>query len=453
MKRRIFICCCAPAALVALLLFAAGLPAAVRAGALPAYLASALPVLLAALLLALPLAAFLTGRLAARLSGKVREVADSLKSLNGGEYRPIRTDSRDPEFYAVFREINELSETTHRHIRSEEQERKKLNAVLDNVSQGIIALDPSGGVAFANHSALDMFGGTRQDIGRQLVYLVEDSSLCRKILDCPAAGGVFEESLGGRELSVAVRRITDAPLSDTVASIIIVTDVTREKNIAREKSDFFANASHELKTPVTVMLGMSELMLARQTLDDTAKKQAGRIHREAQRMAGLIADMLRLSHLERHAEEPAAVPVDLRAVADEVMAELAPACAQKRIAAEVSGAGTVQADPKRIYELVENLCSNAVNYNREGGAIRVTVAAEDGRVVLRVADTGIGIAAEHLPRLCERFYRVDKSRSKKTGGTGLGLAIVKHICAVYGAELQIASTPDVGTTVTVSFPG
>ncbi len=453
MKRKIFICCYVPAALAAALMLAAGLWACSRSGGdAPAYLASALPVFVLVLLLALPLSAFLAGRLSGRLSAKVREVSESLKSLNGGEYQPIRTDSRDPEFYAVFREINELSETTHRHIHSEEQERKKLNAVLDNVSQGIIALDPEGSIAFANHSALAIFGGARQDIGKHLVYLIEDTALCKKIQDCAATGGVLEETLEGRELSVAVRRITDAPLSDTVSSIIIVTDVTREKNIAKEKSDFFANASHELKTPITVMLGMSELMLERETLDETAKKQAERIHKEALRMAGLIADMLKLSHLERHTEEPQSVPVDLRAVADEAAAELSPACAAKHVAVEVSGAGTVQADPKKIYELVENLCSNAVNYNKENGSIRITVSEEGGRVVLRVADTGIGIAAEHLPRLCERFYRVDKSRSKKTGGTGLGLAIVKHICAMYGAELQIASKPDVGTTVTVSFP-
>ena len=136
---------------------------------------------------------------------------------------------------------------------------------------------------------------------------------------------------------------------------------------------------------------------------------------------------------------------------DESLAELNARMEALNLTARVTGNGKVSADPKKIYELVNNLLSNAVNYNKPGGRIDVTVSETAGHTVLTVRDTGIGIAREHLPRLCERFYRVDKSRSKSTGGTGLGLAIVKHICALYGAELKIDSEPDVGTTVTVRF--
>lgn len=417
-----------------------------------AYLIVATPLLLIALCLALLITAWLSARLSRRLSHKINRIAASLRSLQKGAYRPLRTSKREPEFYAVLQAINEVNEQILRHILVSEREKEKLNTVLDNVSQGIIALDPFENIVFANNSALTMFGGSHEDIGRHLFYLIDDSALCTSIGSHTKDGGGFEHTLGDRELSVVVRRIEDENLTASVACIVIVTDITRERHMAKEKSDFFANASHELKTPITVMQGLTELLLARDNLDDAARKQVERIHKESLRMADLISDMLKLSHLERRDEEAPPLPVNLQAVADEVVAELTPSMQVKGLTVTVTGQGTVSADPKRIYELVANLCSNAVNYNKEGGRVEITIDGSEAHTVLTVADTGIGIAEAHLPRLCERFYRVDKSRSKKTGGTGLGLAIVKHICVLYGAELTIESTPDIGTKVTVTFP-
>ena len=167
-------------------------------------------------------------------------------------------------------------------------------------------------------------------------------------------------------------------------------------------------------------------------------------------MSELITDMLRLSRLEQHGEVKRE-PVNLRAIADEVISELNPRIAEKGLNVTVSGEGTVQAAPERIYELLTNLCSNAVNYNVDGGRLGVAIGEQGEHTMLTVRDTGIGIPKEHISRVCERFYRVDKSRSKKTGGTGLGLAIVKHICVLYGAELKIESTVGQGTVVTVTF--
>ena len=170
-------------------------------------------------------------------------------------------------------------------------------------------------------------------------------------------------------------------------------------------------------------------------------------------MGSLIGDMLKLSKLERAetVEDMVLTTVDLRLVCDEVICELSNEMSQKNISYRISGNGAVVADPKKIFELVANLCTNAVNYNKENGSIEITIADTEKQTLLRVKDTGIGIEKEHIPRLCERFYRVDKSRSKKTGGTGLGLAIVKHICALYDAELSIESEINVGTTVSVGF--
>ena len=197
---------------------------------------------------------------------------------------------------------------------------------------------------------------------------------------------------------------------------------------------------------------MSEILLTKETLDDGSKKQVDRIHKESLRLASLISDMLKLSKLENGEEtELVLADVNLRETTEEVLAELSTKLAEKNITATVTGNATVVADSKKIFELVENLCSNAINYNKDNGKITVSIVEETDGVELKVSDTGIGIEKENIPRLCERFYRVDKSRSKKTGGTGLGLAIVKHICALYKAELSIESDIGVGTTITIVF--
>jgi two-component system phosphate regulon sensor histidine kinase PhoR len=308
-----------------------------------------------------------------------------------------------------------------------------------------------GKIVFANPAVCSLFGTHNHQVGNPLLFLIEDIGLYEKISACAGTDADFEYKLGEKELSVAIRHIK-AEDRNSVSIIIILTDITKEKNIAREKSDFFANASHELKTPITVLLGLTELMLAKSTPDDSCRAQLERIHHESSRLSGLISDMLELSGLERKTMgESSKAEVDLRAVAEEVLSELSQKLAEKNVTATVNGNGIVTADAGQMYELVENLCSNAVNYNKVGGKITVTLTDSETDVTLEIEDTGIGIAKEHLPRLCERFYRVDKSHSKKTGGTGLGLAIVKHICILNGAALDIQSDLGIGTKVKVRF--
>lgn len=422
---------------------------AVRSSELSGFLGVAVPSLACALLIAVLISLFLAGRLSTGISEKVRGVADCLRSLNEGEYRPLATDSREPEFYAVFREINDLSGKTRALIDERTKEGEKLSFVLENVSEGILATDTEGHVVIANGAALMFLDGSQEDIGKPLLYLIEDTSLCNRIL-APGAGQ-FEAHVGERDLAVTVRCVGESPLASEISRVVILTDITAAKAVAKEKSDFFANASHELKTPITVTQGISELILAKDGVDESTKKQVERIHKEALRMAGLISDMLRLSDLERQKSAPERVPVELRTVIDEVTAELHARMEERHLTLRVSGKGRVLASPDKIYELVTNLCSNAVNYNKDGGSIDITTVDEGGHITLTVKDTGIGIPEDQLPRIFERFYRVDPSRSKKTGGTGLGLAIVKHICAMYGATVSVESQPDVGTTFRIVF--
>ena len=421
---------------------------AIRSNEVGEYVLASIPFLLAALIIAIVFSMLFSKKISADVSKKVTLVGESLKSLNNGVYTPLEVNASELELCSVYEEINELNRSVHNRILSEKRESRKLSEVLDNISQGIIALNQEGKIVFANNNAISCFSGSGSYEGRMLSDLISNSEILEKKAKSVDKNVSFEQKIENKEYLITIKNIYDSALTGVVSDIVIVTDITNEKNMVKQKSDFFANASHELKTPITVMQGLTEILMAKEGLDESSAKHIERIHKESLRMGSLIGDMLKLSKLERAetVEDMVLTTVDLRLVCDEVICELSNEMSQKNISYRISGNGAVVADPKKIFELVANLCTNAVNYNKEN-----TIADTEKQTLLRVKDTGIGIEKEHIPRLCERFYRVDKSRSKKTGGTGLGLAIVKHICALYDAELSIESEINVGTTVSVGF--
>lgn len=425
---------------------------AVRSSEITEYVVVSIAFLIIALVVAICVSVWFSFMISKDVSRKVSQVAEGLKSLNDGEYTPIEFDLDEPELHSVYTEINELNSYVHEKIVTEEQEKRKLNEVLDNVTQGIIAYDVDDNIIFANNSALSMFKIGAGCVGKKLFYLISDLGLVEKITTSPTENKNFEYNFDGKDLSIAVKRILDGEDNSSVASsIVIITDTTPEKQMVKQKTDFFANASHELKTPITVMQGLTEISLSRDTLDSSTRKNMERIHKESLRMASLIADMLKLSKLERSEQDEFISEVNLKNIINEALSELDSKIAEKKIKAQIVGEATLNADPRKMYELIINLLSNAVNYNKENGSILITLENSENEMRLSVKDTGIGIEKEHIPRLCERFYRVDKSRSKKTGGTGLGLAIVKHICVYYGAKMTIESELDKGTEVIIIF--
>ena len=425
---------------------------AVRSSQVTPYFTAIIPLFILVLAVSLVLSFVLSTFISRNVSSKVTEIGESLKSLNEGQYAPIKTDMSEPELYGVLNQINELNANIHSHIRVADGERVKLNAVLDNVSQSIIALDKSKRIVFANKRAFEMFNGTHHDIGRDLVFLIEKLPVYEQITEHIGENFAFNCAYDDKYLSVVITKVTNEVICDDISAIIIVTDITKEKLIEKQKSDFFANASHELKTPITVMQGFAEVLMNKDGMDDTSKKQLGRIYKECLRLGSLISDMLMLSKIES-GEAPirALSEVALEDIAKEVLDGLSEKAQSRNITAKIAGSAKIRADQTMIFELVENLVSNAIKYNKDGGSVTVSITETDTGVCLKVEDTGIGIEKEHLPRLCERFYRVDKSHSKRIGGTGLGLAIVKHICAISDAELSIESEFGVGTTVTVVF--
>ena len=423
---------------------------AIRSSETSSYLTMTLPLLIIVLAFALVISIIISHFISLGISSKVVDVGNSLKSLNKGQYVPIKADEGEPELYSVLCEINELNESTHAHIREVEMEQRKLARVLDNISQGIIALDKMQEIAFINDSTKKIFGCDDLVVGKGVVSLIDDLSILSKISNHIFENYEFEATYKEREFSFVIHELAGDELS--ISSIIIITDITNERAIAKQKSDFFANASHELKTPITVMQGLSELLLDSENLDTGSQKRIERIHKESMRLGSLISDMLKLSKLEGGEEiELNTKKVEMREIFSEVLDELKVKMAKKSITSTVSGNATIEADPKKMYELAQNLISNAVSYNKDGGSIKIELEETETESIIKVTDTGIGIDKKHIPMLCQRFYRVDKSHSKKTGGTGLGLAIVKHICALYGATLEIESELDVGSSFIVKF--
>jgi two-component system phosphate regulon sensor histidine kinase PhoR len=221
---------------------------------------------------------------------------------------------------------------------------------------------------------------------------------------------------------------------------------------AKVRQDFTANVSHELKTPLTAISGYAELLDGGMVGEEQQKHFYQEIRKNADRLLALINDIIRLSDLDRKGHEPSFGVIDLYEVVKECMDELTVNAKQRNVNISLDGEScNVHGSKDMLKELVENLAQNAIRYNNAGGKVWVSVTKRDGRSVLTVKDNGIGIPASEQERIFERFYRVDKSRSKATGGTGLGLAIVKHIVEIHDAKIELDSAPGVGTTISVLF--
>lgn len=431
---------------------------AVRETLIKSYVTLSMPVFILLLLIVLALSFEAGNQIARKVSARFSDISASIQSVADGNYTPIKTSTRDAEMYSLIGSINDVNARISRHIQNAETQQKTLSTVLSAISQGIIALDSEKRIVFINKSALKLFGindytpdGEKHD----LIFVVDNLDLYALISSHADENFTFDFRLDDKDLNILITKVEDETLRDEITTIIVISDVTSQKSVARQKSDFFQNASHELKTPVTVIRGLTEILLQKDNTDEFTKKKLTSIHDESLRLSSIISDMLKLSSLENTVsvrEDEEDEKVDLVAAAHEIMAELSPRAEEKKLSVSITGKGWVNMLRSNALELLDNLCSNAINYNKESGKITIDVMQDDRNTILKVIDTGIGIEQQHIPRLCERFYRVDKSRSKKTGGTGLGLAIVKHICLRYGAHLDIDSTFGEGTCVTVTFP-
>ena len=377
----------------------------------------------------------------------LEKVKDALSDIERGVYTEIPPTTDDQEVNAILAGINEVGERLEKNIAGYKGEKEKLDYILNNVSDGIVVIDEDSSILLTNGNARNIFK-VRDCEGKNVHALAADQKFFDGIAECSArlGGGVFEDFLDGKWYLCSVR------CTETKLTMIVLTDVTATKESEKMRLEFFANASHELKTPLTSIKGFNE-MISLNTQDSTIASYSSKIGKETDRMLALLSDMLNISKLENStAAELHPVDVDIREVSEEATDDLKMQAESKKITLKVSGNGIVHAEREHIYELVKNLAENGIRYNNEGGSVEISAQTRsDGGVRLTVRDNGIGVDPENQSRIFERFYRVDKSRSRATGGTGLGLSIVKHICDIYGASIALTSKIGVGTTISIDF--
>lgn len=420
--------------------------AAIKVETVNQYVFNALPTYVYVLISVL-FVSYIAGILATvNLIKPLEEVKNTLAAVNNGEKINRSYDNEsDPDMREMLGEIADVSEKLQNSINEANTERERLDYVLANVSDGITVIDAGGIVTVMNKVACGVFGGDGF-IGRKYTALTADEKFLSEIGETVALRETrsFEYANEGNIYMVIARALENS------FTVIVLTDITQIRNGEKMREEFFANASHELKTPLTAIKGFNDL-IALKTSDEEIKSFTAKSDKEITRLVSLIGDMLDLSKLENGVKITDAEELDLGKIATEVAESLAPLAANKKISVSVSGNGIVRMEREHALELVKNLVENAIRYNNENGKVEVSVLNDGGNVVLRVKDNGIGIEEEHLGRIFERFYRVNKSRSRETGGTGLGLSIVKHVCALYNAEPVVHSRYGEGTIVEVKF--
>ena len=294
-----------------------------------------------------------------------------------------------------------------------------------------------------NAAAREMLVAQGDPVGKSVLQVNRSGELIRLL---QAGSGEGEMGREGRMLHVSISTVAQGGM------VILLQDVTDARQAEESRRQFTANVSHELRTPLTTICGYAELLSSGMARAQDAGEMGGRILKEGRRLLSLIEDIIRLSRLDEGVMNESA-PVALRALTDHCLEKLRPlARAQDITLTAEGGDAVVQGDRVLLEEMLTNLIENGVKYNRPGGSVTVSVWEEDGRPHVRVSDTGVGIAPEHQARVFERFYRVDKSRSKQTGGTGLGLSIVKHGAQVHHAEITLESRVGQGTAITLAFP-
>jgi two-component system phosphate regulon sensor histidine kinase PhoR len=357
-----------------------------------------------------------------------------------------RSDPVYPELAPVMILIREKHGEIERKMNELAAQRMETRTIMDGMSEGMIFLDTLQKIILINPAAFRLMGeNERECTGLDLIYFIRDKRLIKAVRRASEGEEqTTDTTVNGRNISIhASPVLNDGESAGTICLLRDITEQMRAENMRRE---FTANVSHELKTPLTSISGYSELLAAGS--GDPAEF-GGIIHREAQRLIALISDILKLSELENGEEERPAEECDLLEIAADVLKRLAIPAKERELTLRTAGEGfSVTADRELLVQIVGNLCDNAVKYNKNGGSVTVTAADR----ALTVADTGIGIPQKDLERIFERFYRVDKARSKQTGGTGLGLAIVKHSVQKLGAKLSVESSEGKGTVIKVEFP-
>ena len=397
------------------------------------------------LLLILTIAIVLSAILASRISRSI------VKPINAINLEAPDVEGNYDEISPLLLRINRQNEQIKHQMEELRRQSEEFRLITENMSEGFLVVDAKTELLSYNSAALRLLGAGPVS-GTPSVFTLNRGETFRHAVETALSGEHCEQSM---TLGNAIYHVIANPVShggEPAGAVVVILDCTERELRDQMRREFTSNVSHELKTPLTSIYGVSEMIASGIVKQEDIRSFAQNIHDESGRLITLIEDIIKLSQLDENSIPSDPVPVDLYALAGSVMERLKSQAEARGIDMKLSGEpAVVQGIPNVLEEMLYNLCENAVKYNQDGGSVRVTVKDGNGRPAVTVTDTGIGIPHEHQARVFERFYRADKSHSKKIGGTGLGLSIVKHAAAYHGAAVRLESTEGQGTTVTVQF--
>ncbi|MBU9721152.1 MULTISPECIES: two-component system histidine kinase PnpS [Bacillaceae] len=399
-------------------------------------------------------------KIANQLVAPIEEARKVANELAKGNFSARSFEGSNLETGQLNQSLNVLAENLDRITTTYEVQQERLETLIENMGSGLILINAKGDITLLNRSCKDIFQEDTDKWLNKLYYQVinhkEIIKLIQEIL--------LTENRKRRHLTLPIKLeirhfdVHGAPIigndHQLKGIVLVFHDITELKKLEQTRKDFVANVSHELKTPVTSLKGFTETLLGGAMDDEELRlKFLTIIAKESERLESLIHDLLELSKIEGEQFQLRWQKLKLESIVDEVLVMLEEKALQKNVSLEfeVNGNTTIEGDPYRLKQVIINIVNNAVSYTPEDGEITVRLLEETETVILEVEDTGIGISKKELPRLFERFYRVDRARSRNSGGTGLGLAIVKHLSEAHKAKVTVESEVGKGTLFRLEF--
>ena len=389
----------------------------------------------------------LSSVLAAVISKKI------LKPLNSINLENPDAQNVYDELIPFINKINMQNRKIDRQIARLTRSRREFDITTENMSEGLVLTDIKGNI-LTHNKGIEKFFGVGENINGKNILTLNRSEVFREIFSDITEKRRGEDilSLNGRYYDMTANPVYDED-GTPCGAVILAVDITEKEKREKLRREFTANVSHELKTPLTSISGISDMLMNGIVAPEDIKGFAGDINKESARLITLVNDIIKLSELDEGAYSTETdEKVNLLKTAAEIKERLEAIAAKKNVKIAVTGEDAeITGGESLVFEMLYNLCDNAVKYNKENGNVTVSVGTSEGAPFVTVKDTGIGIPPEYTDRIFERFFRVDKSRSKESGGTGLGLSIVKHIAMSLGADIRVESAVGKGTEITVTF--
>lgn len=391
----------------------------------------------------------------------IRKAIHALNEMNHGNYRARFSHSNKNIIGELSNEINALARSMSDYAIQEKMQREQLSTIIENTENGIILIDEKGYIHLVNRKFLSLYGRSESFYKGYLYYEVLEEEVFHQTVQ---KAFLYEKNVKKEftyydGIDKVYYQIVGVPIFNEKnrlkGAVLVLHDITEMKKMENMRRDFVANVSHELRTPITSIRGFAETLLDDDFDDEEGRKEFLHIiYNESNRMQLLIEDLLTLSRLEQDNFQLVLNDINIGELLKDIIFSYEIKAKEKNLTIDfsVEEGLSFKAERGKVKQIFINLLDNAIHYTPEGGSVSLLIKSIEENILIQVSDTGIGIDQEALPRIFERFYRIDKARSRNTGGTGLGLAIVKHIVDVHEGKIEIESEVNNGTKVKIYLP-